>query len=173
MVRGALGSFTVHATNGEGEFRAVQDLRPVTRAGVAAALVVATVLLGGCSAAAVSTTAGPTAAAAPTAGSSLSPSEFAAAAKLPNTMLVDVRTPSEFAAGHIAGALNLDVQSATFTQTLATLDPGKTYAVYCHSGNRSKAAMTAMTQSGFTHLFDLAGGISAWQSAGGQVVTGA
>lgn len=142
------------------------------RAGVAAVLMAASFLLGGCSAATVSATSGPIAAAAPAAGSSVSPTDFAAAAKLPDTILLDVRTPSEFAAGHIAGAVNLDVESATFPQAAATLDPAKNYAIYCHSGNRSKVAMTAMGKAGFSHLFDLAGGISAWQSAGGQVVTG-
>ena len=82
-----------------------------------------------------------------------------------------MRTPSEFASGHITGAVNLDIQSADFAQGAATLDPARNYAIYCHSGNRSKAAMAAMGQAGFTHLFDLAGGITAWQSSGGQVVT--
>ncbi len=142
------------------------------RAGVAASLLAATLFLGGCSAASVTGTSGPTAAVAPAAGSSLSPADFAAAAKLPDTVLLDVRTPSEFAAGHLAGAVNLDVQSAAFPQAAAALDPAKNYAIYCHSGNRSKTAMTAMGQAGFSHLFDLAGGITAWQSSGGQVVTG-
>lgn len=141
------------------------------RTGVATALIAVTLLMGGCSGATVSTTSGPTAAAAPTAGSSLSAADFAAAAKLPDTILLDVRTPSEFAAGHLAGAVNLDVESTTFPQSVATLDPAKTYAVYCRSGSRSKAAMSVMGQSGFSHLFDLTGGIGAWQSAGGQVVT--
>ena len=141
------------------------------RAGVAASLLTAALFLGGCSATSVDATAGPTAAVAPAAGSSLSPSDFAAAAKLPDTVLLDVRTPSEFAAGHLAGAVNLDVQSAGFPKAAAALDPAKNYAIYCHSGNRSKTAMTAMGQAGFSHLFDLAGGITAWQSSGGQVVT--
>jgi rhodanese-related sulfurtransferase len=138
----------------------------------AAALAAAAPALGGCSAATVSVTVGPTAAAVPAASSSLSPTDFAAAAKLPGTILLDVRTPAEFAAGHITGAVNLDVQSDTFPQAAAMLDPAKDYAVYCHSGNRSKVAMAAMARAGLSHLFDLAGGISAWQSAGGQVVTG-
>jgi rhodanese-related sulfurtransferase len=142
------------------------------RAGVAASLLAATLFFGGCSAASVSATSGPTAATAPAAGTSLAPSEFAAAAKLPDTVLLDVRTPSEFAAGHLAGAVNLDVESATFQQEAAALDPAKNYAIYCRSGNRSKTAMTTMGQAGMSHLFDLAGGITAWQSAGGQVVTG-
>ena len=142
------------------------------RAGIAAALLTATLFVGGCSGATVSATSGPTAAAAPAAGASLSTSDFAAAARLPGTVLLDVRTAAEFAAGHLEGAVNVDVESAAFAQTLATLDPAKNYAVYCRSGNRSKAAMTAMQQAGFGHLFDLAGGIGAWQSAGGRVVTG-
>ena len=141
------------------------------RAGVAAALLVATLLVGGCSATTVTATFNPTASAAPAAGSSLSAADFAAAAKLPDTVLLDVRTPSEFAAGHIAGAVNIDVESATFPQLVAALDPTKNYAVYCRSGSRSKAAMSAMEQAGFSHLFDLAGGIGAWQSSGGQLVT--
>jgi len=144
----------------------------VKRAGVAAALTAAAIFLGGCSDGTVSATSGPTAVSAPAAGSSLSPSDFAAAAKLPSTVLLDVRTPAEFSAGHIAGAVNVDVQSSSFAKAVATLSKSKSYAIYCHSGNRSKAAMTAMQQSGFSHLFDLAGGISAWQSAGGEVVTG-
>jgi len=140
---------------------------------MAAALVTATLLLGGCSAGgAISLTSGPTAAAAPAAGADLSPADFAAAAKLPSTVLLDVRTPAEFASGHLVGAVNLDLQSPGFAQSLASLDPAKTYAVYCHSGNRSKVAMGAMQQVGFTHVYDLAGGITAWQSSGGQVVTG-
>ncbi len=140
------------------------------RAGVAAALLAATLLVGGCSSTSVSATSGPTATAVPAAGSSLGATEFAASAKLPDTLLLDVRTPSEFAAGHITGAVNIDVEAATFPQMVATLDPTKNYAVYCRSGNRSKVAMTAMGQAGFTHLFDLAGGIGAWQSAGGELV---
>ena len=143
------------------------------RSVVAAPLVTAALLLGGCSTTgAISVTSGPTAAAAPAAGADLSPADFAAAAKLPSTVLLDVRTPAEFAAGHLSGAVNLDVQSASFAQSLASMDPSKTYAVYCNSGNRSKVAMGAMQQAGFAHVFDLAGGITAWQSSGGQVVTG-
>lgn len=141
------------------------------RVAVAAVAAAATLVLAGCATGTVSATSGPTAAAAPAGGTSLSPIDFAATAKLPDTTLLDVRTAAEFAAGHLPGAVNLDVQSPDFAQRAATLDPGRNYAVYCHSGNRSKVAMTALARSGFTHLFDLAGGIGAWQSAGGEVVT--
>ena len=122
------------------------------RTGVAAALLAAALLMGGCADGTVSTTSGPTAVTAPTSGSSLS--------------------PAEFAAGHLAGAVNIDVQAATFAQKIAALDHSKNYAVYCHSGNRSQAAKASMQRAGFAHVFDLAGGIQAWQSAGGDVVTG-
>lgn len=141
---------------------------------LAAALVAAATLATGCSspaASSVSVTAGPTAASAPAAGSSLAPAEFAAAAKLANTVLLDVRTPTEFAGGHLPGAVNLDVESADFATKAATLDPAKSYAVYCRSGNRSKVAMTALQQLGIGSLYDLSGGIGAWQSAGGEIVT--
>lgn len=139
---------------------------------VAVALTAVAVLAGCSSPATVSVTAGPTAAAAPVGGTSLNPADFAAAAKLSNTVLLDVRTPAEFASGHLAGAVNLDVESADFATTAGTLDPAKSYAVYCRSGNRSKVAMTALQQLGITSLYDLGGGIGAWQSAGGEVVTG-
>jgi rhodanese-related sulfurtransferase len=137
---------------------------------LAAALVAAAALLAGCSGGTVSVSAGPTAASAPAAGASLESSDFAAAAKLPGTVLLDVRTPAEFAQGHLPGAVNVDVESADFATKVAALDPSASYAVYCRSANRSKVAMTVMQQAGFTRLFDLAGGITAWQSAGGEVV---
>jgi len=136
-----------------------------------AALVAVAALLVGCSSSPLSPTTGPTAATAPAAGSSVSPADFAAATKLPDTVILDVRTPQEFAAGHLANAVNVDVEDAGFTSNIATLDQSKTYAVYCRSGNRSKVAMSAMAQAGFTQFYDLDGGINAWQSAGGEVVS--
>lgn len=120
----------------------------------------------------VSATAGPTAEAAPAAGSELEPQDFAAALKRSGTTLIDVRTPAEFAEGHLPGAVNIDVESPTFVDQVRALDPAGTYALYCHSGNRSGVAMANMMQLGFTQVYHLAGGISAWQDAGGDVVTG-
>ena len=139
----------------------------------AAVLLATAILATGCSAPAgsVSVTAGPTAAAAPAVGSSLGPAEFASAAKRADTVLLDVRTPAEFATGHLPGAMNLDGESAEFATLVGQLDTAKNYAVYCRSGNRSKVAMTALQQLGITSAFDLSGGIGAWQSAGGEIVT--
>src|SRR5690606_39273519 len=54
-----------------------------------------------------------------------------------DTVVVDVRTPSEYASGHLEGAVNVDFQSAEFDATIAELDPDVEYVVYCQSGNRS------------------------------------
>lgn len=127
--------------------------------------------LSACSTPTVSTSAGAPAASAPATGATLSPAEFAAAAKLPGTVLLDVRTPAEFAAGHLPTATNIDMESADFAAAITQLDPSKSYAIYCRSGNRSKAAMTTLQQAGFTSVFHLGGGITSWQAAGGEVTT--
>ena len=99
------------------------------------------------------------------------PAAFLTTAGQTGTVVVDVRTPSEFAAGHIAGAVNIDVEAPTFDAEIAKLDKNATYAVYCHSGRRSGLATDAMGKAGFTHIYNLSGGIADLQSAGGQVVT--
>lgn len=86
-------------------------------------------------------------------------------------VVLDVRTPQEFAAGHLAGAVNVDLESGTFEADLAALDQATPYAVYCRSGNRSGQALGIMQGAGFTDLAHLDGGIVAWEQAGGQVVT--
>lgn len=97
---------------------------------------------------------------------------FAALAATPGTVVLDVRTPEEFTTGHLAGARNMDFRAANFSTRVAALDHGTTYAVYCHSGNRSGQALQVMTDAGFTHVADLIGGITAWSTAGKTVTTG-
>lgn len=80
--------------------------------------------------------------------------------------VIDVRTPDEFAAGHIEGAVNIDIASPDFATQLSQLDPTKTYAVYCRSDNRSGVATTQMANQGFTKVYDLDGGIIAWEQDG-------
>ena len=136
-----------------------------------AATASAVLLFAGCaSGAAVQTSAGPTATAIPAAGSTLDAAGFAAALKVPGTVLLDVRTPAEFASGHLPGAINLDFEAADFATAAAALDPGKTYALYCRSGNRSGQAMAQLRTAGFTSLYHLGGGIGAWTAAGGDTV---
>jgi phage shock protein E len=86
--------------------------------------------------------------------------------------LLDVRTPEEFAAGHIAGAQNIDFYATDFANRIDALDPSSAYVVYCHSGNRSGQATALMADKGFTDVTDVDGGIAAWESAGLPVAAG-
>jgi phage shock protein E len=70
----------------------------------------------------------------------------------PTTEVLDVRTPVEFMAGHLAQARNLNVSSDDFAQQVAQLDTSKTYVVYCRSGKRSSKAADIMYQKGFHHV---------------------
>ena len=104
-------------------------------------------------------------------GGHLDPAGFAALVARPGSVLLDVRTAQEFAAGHVQGARNIDVESADFGQRLAGLDTNAAYAVYCRTGVRSEMAAQQMQAAGFTQVYDLAGGITAWAAAGRPVVT--
>jgi phage shock protein E len=64
--------------------------------------------------------------------------------------VIDVRTPSEFAAGHLQGAVNFDVESSAFATQIGTLTKGDNYVVYCHSGRRAGLAIDQMKSDGFT-----------------------
>lgn len=81
-------------------------------------------------------------------------------------MVIDVRTADEFAAGHLAGAKEIDFYAASFKADLEKLDKATPYLVYCHSGNRSGQTSELMKQLGFTDVVDVQGGITAWMAAG-------
>ena len=100
----------------------------------------------------------------------VSPQDWITQSRASGVTIVDVRTPAEFAAGHVQGAVNVDVRAADFAQQLDKLDKNGTYVVYCHSGNRSKTATDAMGSAGFTHVYNLQGGIADLQQAGAQIV---
>lgn len=85
--------------------------------------------------------------------------------KTAGAILLDVRTPSEFAAGHLEGALNVDFDNPTFTSEIQKLDKSKPYFLYCRSGNRSGQAITIMKQEGFKNISELEGGIVSSQGA--------
>lgn len=85
--------------------------------------------------------------------------------------VIDVRTPDEFASGHIAGAVNIDLDGGGFSAAIGALDPTKAYIVYCHSGRRAAIAADTMVAAGFTGVRDM-GGIADWVAAGLPVVTG-
>jgi phage shock protein E len=84
--------------------------------------------------------------------------------------IIDVRTPTEFADGRVEGAVNLDVQSADFESSLASLDKNAEYIVYCRSGNRSAIAVQIMAEAGITNVVDLGDLQSAATSLGRPIV---
>ncbi|GAB3292656.1 rhodanese-like domain-containing protein [Hymenobacter tenuis] len=83
----------------------------------------------------------------------------------PGTVLLDVRTPEEFASGHVAGARNLDFRAPDFAQQVALLDPKQTYVLYCASGNRSGKAAVLMQEKGFQKVVN-AGAFQALKEGG-------
>jgi phage shock protein E len=108
----------------------------------------------------------------PATGQHVAASDFSTAMKTPGTVVLDVRTPAECASGHLPAGQNINIKGSDFANRIAGLDKNATYAVYCHSGDRSGLALEQMTAAGFTHVYDLAGGIGTWQNMGGPMATG-
>lgn len=101
----------------------------------------------------------------------LDSAEFASKIVETDVVTLDVRTAGEFMAGHIDGAINIDVEGNTFDAEIANLDKSKTYSVYCQSGRRSQIAVDKMASAGFDSLFNLENGIADWNANGLPVVT--
>ncbi len=94
---------------------------------------------------------------------------FAEKAADPAVFLVDVRTPDEYAEGHLRGAANIDAEAADFLDRMEAACPRETpVAIYCRSGRRSAEAAKKLSKAGYT-VCDLQGGILAWQEAGKPV----
>jgi len=90
--------------------------------------------------------------------------EFEKLAKAGKGIILDVRTPKEYAEGHINGSVNINYFDKDFKDQVAKLDSSKPIYVYCHSGGRSSKAMTIMKGEGFTTIYNLTGGYSAWKN---------
>jgi len=84
----------------------------------------------------------------------------------PDMVVLDVRTPGEFAAGHIEGAVNIDFKNANFATKIAKLDTSKTYLIHCRSGARSTRSLTAFKAEGFENIVHMNGGILDWNKSG-------
>jgi rhodanese-related sulfurtransferase len=84
--------------------------------------------------------------------------------------LIDVRTPEEFAQEHLTNAISIDYYSSDFKAKAAKLDKTKPVFVYCKAGSRSNAAANILTELGFKEIYDLSGGITAWQQSNKPVV---
>ena len=116
------------------------------------ALIASVLLLAGCSSS--------------TGAIDLGVSEFSTKVAEAGVITLDVRTPIEFAEGHIEGARLIDFQSGNFENDIAALDKNATYAVYCRSGNRSGQAVKVMQDAGFKNIYNLNGGVIDWANAG-------
>ncbi|MHC4197833.1 MAG: rhodanese-like domain-containing protein [Planctomycetota bacterium] len=81
-------------------------------------------------------------------------------------VVLDVRTPEEFAEGHIEDAVNLDFSSRAFSEGLNKLDRDKRYVVYCQSGRRGKKTLNKMRELEFKEVYNLLGGIKGWEKEG-------
>jgi rhodanese-related sulfurtransferase len=99
----------------------------------------------------------------------LSVDEFARMAADKQNVILDVRTPGEFSAGHIPGAVNLDYNAPDFQAKAAALDKSKTYLVHCAVGGRSVRACEKLNHLDFPSLYNLSGGFKAWAKADQQV----
>jgi len=94
----------------------------------------------------------------------LTPNEFAASMRAhPKAVLLDVRSPEEFESGHLPGALNIDIRGYDFHEQIEGLEHETAYYVYCHAGSRSAAACRFMETKGFGEVYNLRGGIAAWE----------
>ena len=114
----------------------------------------ALILLAGCSSTGSATTV------------NLNVSEFSQKITEPDVIILDVRTPEEFASGHIEGALNIDFNSGDFANEITRLNPSENYAIYCRSGSRSGQAASIMHKAGFHEVSNLNGGVIDWTNAG-------
>ncbi len=80
-------------------------------------------------------------------------------------ILIDVRTADEYAQGHLANAKLIDIRSNDFKSQASKLDKTKPVFVYCKAGIRSSSAVDILSKLGFKEIYDLGGGITAWQQA--------
>jgi rhodanese-related sulfurtransferase len=84
----------------------------------------------------------------------------------PDFVILDVRTPEEFAEGHIEKAVNLNYYSETFRDDLNKLDKNKTYVTHCRSGNRSGKTLDMMKGMSFKEAYNMTDGIIGWKEKG-------
>lgn len=85
-------------------------------------------------------------------------------------VILDIRTPEEYAAGKLDGAINIDFYANDFRSRIDQLDKDTHYLVYCRSGNRSGQALPIFEDLGFTRVDNLANGIVDWFEQGYPVV---
>ncbi|MBS1729424.1 MAG: thioredoxin [Bacteroidetes bacterium] len=82
-----------------------------------------------------------------------------------NALVLDVRTPEEFAKNRLNHAVNFNWLGSDFVNKISQIDKSTPVFVYCLSGGRSKAAAEKMAEVGFTKIYALDGGLLKWQAA--------
>lgn len=98
----------------------------------------------------------------------ITPNELNQANK--DILLIDVRTPEEYASGHIENAVNIDFFADNFQEQIEVLDRAQPVYVYCKKGGRSSNAAQKMKDMGFKNVYDLDGGILQWEKEGFKTV---
>jgi rhodanese-related sulfurtransferase len=77
-------------------------------------------------------------------------------------VILDVRTPDEFKAGHLQGAINIDIRQTDALNKIDQLDHSAKYIVYCRTNHRSQVAVDHMVQSGFKVVYQMTDGFNGW-----------
>lgn len=96
----------------------------------------------------------------------LSPKAFKEAIeKNPEAIILDVRTPQEYANNKIGNAINVDFNNPNFEQEIQRIPKDKKILIYCQGGSRSAGAAVKMKELGYTNVQELKGGIVAWNTA--------
>ncbi|SNR71306.1 rhodanese-like domain-containing protein [Lutibacter flavus] len=98
----------------------------------------------------------------------LSPKEFKE--KSQSQTIIDIRTPQEFAQGHIEGAVNINYFDRSFLEQVSKFDKNKPIFIYCRSGSRTSSASKKMINQGFSEVADLQGGIMNWAKNKNKIV---
>lgn len=96
----------------------------------------------------------------------LAPEQFKQKMDEPGVILLDVRSPGEYSAGHLPGAVNIDYNGKDFAGEVSKLDTSKTYLVYCTVGGRANKAAEQMKKSGFRSILEMQGGYPDWEKEG-------
>jgi len=81
----------------------------------------------------------------------------------PEAVVLDIRTPKEYAEGHIPDAINIDYKADSFQSELEKLDRDTTYLMHCRSGRRSANSLEIFEKLGFRHVIHMNDGILGWQ----------
>ena len=84
--------------------------------------------------------------------------------------VIDVRTPEEFATGHLDGAININFEGADFESEIQALDHAANYVLYCRSGNRAGQVLSYMQSNGFSGTITNAGSVADASAATGIAI---